>query len=342
MLFDPRPKTSRKELFDRKKELEILDRLAERGEPLILVLGIRRIGKTSLLKSFLERWNGIYIDMRGVSKTSDLYERLSRGLSVNIGKLRRFLEGIRGIKVMGLEIELKWRGRDSISLLGLLEELNKFGERFIVIFDEAQLIKPPVSIEIKNAIAYTYDHLENITIILSGSEIGLLRDFIGIENPDSPLYGRYSYELVVERFPNNLAMEFMRQGFREAELEVDERVIEEAVELFDGIVGWLVFYGRSYIDGVRDPSRIFELAVNIALREIERLSIREKMVLKAIGEGAKSWSEVRRYIMEEKGYVLPKSTLSRIIRKLEKMSIVKNYEFLDPVYRFASRRIRIG
>ncbi len=341
MLFDIRPKSSRRELFDREHELSILDRLVDRGDPLILVLGIRRIGKTSLLKSFLEEWNGIYIDMRGVSRESDLYRRFSMGLSMGIERLRRFLKNIRGIKVMGIEVELKWRGRDSISLTGLLEELNRFGERIVVVFDEAQLIRPPISSLVKNCIAYTYDHLDNITVILSGSEIGLLRDFIGIENPSSPLYGRYSYELIVRRFPRDLSLEFLEQGFHEVGLRVGREVIEEAVELFDGIVGWLVFFGRSYLDGMRNLELILDAAVNMAYEELCKLRRNEKLVLKAIADGARSWSQVRRYIEEKTCTVIPKSTLSRTIRRLEKLSIIDNYRFLDPIYMYASKRLRI-
>ncbi len=65
MLFDSRPKKSRKELFNRARKLELLDESATRGDPLIVVTRIRRIGKTSLLLSSLEEWNGFYMDMRG-------------------------------------------------------------------------------------------------------------------------------------------------------------------------------------------------------------------------------------------------------------------------------------
>jgi len=339
VLFDLRPKSSRSELFDREKELEVLDRAADRGDPLVLVLGIRRIGKTSLLKSFLESWSGIYIDMRGVRKLADLYNEIARGISSRIDRLRKLIEGIRGVRVAGLEIEIRWRGRDSISLLGLLQELDRRGERIVVVFDEVQLARVPIAIEIRNAIAYAYDHLENITIVLSGSEIGLLRDFIGIENPSSPLYGRYALELHVERFSRDLSIEFLEKGFRELGISVDRSVIEEAVELFDGIVGWLVFFGRAYVDGVRDMGRVMDLAIELALEELAKLSKREKLVLKAIACGAKSWSAIRRFVEEHEGVTIPKAALTRTIRRLERLSIVKNYEFLDPVYREAAKRL---
>jgi len=339
MLFDLRPKSSRKDLFNREKELEFLDNAVERGDPLILVLGIRRIGKTSLLKSFLENWTGVYIDMRGVLRTADLYERISEGLSFGIRRLKRYLESIRGVRVLGLEVEVKWKGRDSISLSGLLEELDRFGERIVVIFDEVQWIRPPILMEVKSSIAYAYDNLENISIILSGSEIGLLKSFVGVDNSNSPLYGRYLLELMVERFSRDLSIEFLRQGFNELNVNVDGSVIEEAVDLFDGIVGWLVFFGRSYVDGVRDLNRILDIAIQLALNEINKLNKRERLVLKAIAEGAKSWSSVRRYVEEKMGVTIPKSSLTRTIKKLEKLSIVKNYEFLDPIYERASKKL---
>jgi len=51
VLFDERLKENRRKLIDREKELEQLK--ANMNRPLILLTGIRRIGKTSLLKVFL-------------------------------------------------------------------------------------------------------------------------------------------------------------------------------------------------------------------------------------------------------------------------------------------------
>ncbi|WP_243671026.1 ATP-binding protein [Vulcanisaeta sp. JCM 16161] len=216
-LFDPRPKSSRSELFDRVDELEILDKSV--GRPLIVVLGIRRIGKTSLVKSFLEPYNGIYIDLRGAATHLDLYERLSEGLSNGLSKLRRIIEGIRGIRIMEFGVEIRWRGTDSISLLGLLEELNRRGQ-FIVVLDEVQDAKPPISAELRRVLAYTYDHLSNITVVLSGSEVRLLSDFIGVDNPESPLYGRYFIEVDVRRFSRDESLDFLRLGFRQEVLSL--------------------------------------------------------------------------------------------------------------------------
>ncbi|MGC8600538.1 MAG: ATP-binding protein, partial [Nitrososphaeria archaeon] len=51
MLFDERPKVNRSDLFDREMELnELKEKL---DKPLLLLTGIRRIGKTSVLNVFL-------------------------------------------------------------------------------------------------------------------------------------------------------------------------------------------------------------------------------------------------------------------------------------------------
>lgn len=341
MLFDPRPKASRDELFDREVELSILDRLAERGGPLALVLGIRRIGKTSLLKSFLSEWTGVYVDVRGVRTRADLFRVVGEGLSLS-RRVRRLLEGVRGIRVSLSGVEIRWRGRDSISLAGLLHELGRSGERVVVVFDEAQALRPPISAEVREAIAYAYDNVPTVSVILSGSEVGLLRDFVGVDDPDSPLYGRYALELGVRRFSPDESAEFLREGFTEEGVEVPEDIIEEAVKTFDGIVGWLVYFGRMYVDGVRDISRVVEAAVETALKELMNLRERERLVLKAIAEGARTWSSVRAYVEEVEGTSIPKASLSRTIKKLEKLSIIHNYEFLDPIYEKAAKRLRRG
>ncbi|WP_054837408.1 ATPase [Metallosphaera hakonensis] len=66
MLFDTEPKTSLSDLFDREEEVEKLKRGL--NERLILVLGIRRIGKSSLILSTLNSLgiDYVFIDVRKV------------------------------------------------------------------------------------------------------------------------------------------------------------------------------------------------------------------------------------------------------------------------------------
>jgi hypothetical protein len=277
--------------------------------------------------------------LRGVYRSIELQERITDSINSSIGILRRILEGIRGISFAGFSVEIKWKGSDSISLVGLLSEINRKTNNFILALDEVQATKPPVSAQLRNLLAYGYDNFENINFIVAGSEIGLLRDFLGIERPDSPLYGRDIYEINVERLTREEAKEFLMRGFKEEGLNPPANIIEEALNYFDGIIGWLALFGRKYADGIRDLKDLKEIAINLALDELKKLSFRERLVLKAIASSSNSWVQVRRYIEEKEGITLPKATLSRLIEKLEKLSIVKDYRFLDPIYKEASFRL---
>jgi AAA+ ATPase superfamily predicted ATPase len=277
--------------------------------------------------------------LRGVYRSIELQERITDSINSSIGILRRILEGIRGISFAGFSVEIKWKGSDSISLVGLLSEINRKTNNFILALDEVQATKPPVSAQLKNLLAYGYDNFENINFIVAGSEIGLLRDFLGIERPDSPLYGRDIYEINVERLTREEAKEFLMRGFKEEGLNPPANIIEEALNYFDGIIGWLALFGRKYADGIRDLKDLKEIAINLALDELKKLSFRERLVLKAIASSSNSWVQVRRYIEEKEGITLPKATLSRLIEKMEKLSIVKDYRFLDPIYKEASFRL---
>ncbi|WP_366940168.1 hypothetical protein [Thermococcus sp.] len=50
LYFDERPKSRREDLYDRERELEEMLASIESRKPLIVLKGIRRLGKTSLLQ----------------------------------------------------------------------------------------------------------------------------------------------------------------------------------------------------------------------------------------------------------------------------------------------------
>ena len=86
---------------------------------------------------------------------------------------------------------------------------------------------------------------------MTGSEVGLLFDFLKFNAPNAPLFGRYHHDIVLGRFSPELSAEFLRRGFDEGEVKVSEREIKGAIEELDGIVGWLALYG--YVRGMKMP-----------------------------------------------------------------------------------------
>lgn len=120
MLFDPRPKERREEIFDREKELEsILNGMNE--YPISLIIGIRRVGKSSLLKVALNEYSGIgiYMDTRrlysagsGSISSAMLVDEITRIL---LGKGRvGFLRGIKVEEINLLGLHLKPRNQPGL------------------------------------------------------------------------------------------------------------------------------------------------------------------------------------------------------------------------------------
>jgi len=183
--------------------------------------------------------------------------------------------------------------------------------------------------------------MTEINFILTGSEVGLLYDFLGIEDPSSPLYGRYIHEVRLERFDDQKSLEFLERGFEEAGVKVPQELLNQAVGELDGIPGWLTFFGNSYLAGKKDLSSIKEAAIQLALEELKNLlrgrSSRFSLVLRGIAEGRRSWTEVKRYVEEKEGRTISSSVLQNVLETLEKMSLVKDYTFLDPIYEEASK-----
>jgi len=58
-----------------------------------------------------------------------------------------------------------------------------------------------------------------------------------------------------------------------------------------------------------------------------------------VAEGLGSWSRIKRYVEEREGVTLSSSILANVINSLEDMSIIRDYRFLDPVYREASLKL---
>ena len=194
--------------------------------------------------------------------------------------------------------------------------------------------------ELLAAIAYAYDSLEGLSFVFTGSEVGLLHDFLGLDDYSSPLYGRIYEEVEVKPFRRELSREFLRRGFDEVGMNVPEEEINTAVEELDGIPGWLVEFGFHYWKR-GDFERALDMTMRKAralireeLLELEKRSGRYSLILRAVAMGLASWSSIKDYV-EAKAGPVTNARLSDLLRNLEKMGWVTRkegkYRIIDPV-----------
>ena len=359
MYFDERPKSRREDLYDRGRELEEMLVSIESRKPLILLKGTRRLGKTSLLRVALNEANvpHVIVDLRGVNPNSrrDLYLRFQAALNEYFSKnaplfarLKNKLKIIDGVSLSGIGVSLSWKNPETLySLISALE-----GEGFVIAFDEVQEIRGPAGKELASLIAHFYDYGET-TFILTGSEIGLLYDFLGVENPEAPLYGRVFHEIELSRFSREQSLDFLRKGFEQAGVDAPEEVLEKAVDRLDGIVGWLVKFGViSLRKGLRQEiiDKVLEEASRLALTELERFLEKRPLarkryltVLQAIASGKNTWSELKRELEGKEKREIEDATLARLLNALLKASFIEKrvegrnvtYHIADPVLEFA-------
>jgi AAA+ ATPase superfamily predicted ATPase len=175
-----------------------------------------------------------------------LAEMLGSGISSLLRRYRGIGAGIsrvRGVTAAGPSVLIE-PSRAGGTLQELLSALNRWAEergaRVVLAFDEAQLLGG-FRLKFPSLFAYIYDQLDHIQVILTGSEVGLLYDMLKLEDPASPLYGRYVEEVRLKRIDEARALEFLQLGFREAGLRPKGEDLARAVEQLDGIIGWLAF-----------------------------------------------------------------------------------------------------
>jgi len=360
MLFMDRPAERPEELFDRREEVEQLRRAAA-ARQLALVVGMRRIGKTSVVKAGTYGRPRIYIDARSFEERpyisyADLLEALRRELRRLLPmhkRLGELLAKVRGVSVAGVEVRFE-AGRSAPGLSELLQVLDEWagdrGERLLLIIDEAQELAKLKGRQILPALGYAYDNLKNLSMVLTGSKAGLLLRFLGLEDPESPLYGRYAERIELRPFTREQALEYLEEGFRQAGASVDAGLLEAAVEALGGVVGWLAYFG---LNALWDPATALEATVRrateIAAEEFCNFvrymgSRRYIPVAKLAAARGARWSDVKRLLQAEEGRPIGDSEVTKLLRKLVDYGFLEKrgevYAVPDPILRRALQDVQ--
>jgi len=284
----------KKDFFDREREIEELKDVITHND-FAAVLGIRRIGKTSLVKVTLNElpdYVTLTINLgRLGSKKSYPMETFSKlfleGAAEVIrkhtfaGKVSKIIANRLGINPEDI-LELNWikigvklrefKTEDVDEVIRALDSIARDNKKGLVIFiDEVQNIKKVKGFDIGSFFHDIYEWCENTVVIVSGSFIGVAEEILNQVEEEKPFYGRKFFRIKLERFDEVKSKEFLRRGFEEENVKVDEKVIDEAVRLFDGIPGWLALFGRSYSYSVKHTHPIdIRVIVKEAAKQVSK------------------------------------------------------------------------
>ncbi|MGC8543685.1 MAG: AAA family ATPase [Vulcanisaeta sp.] len=350
MLFDPKPKERREDLFDRDDELNRLR--AGLNYPVILLLGIRRSGKSSLVKVLMNEMKDviwIYLDLRkyeGYTYITYKYllSEFERALNTWPKFLRELLRGIRGVVISGsgFEVRLSW-GRDRVELADLFDRLSSIGERegrrVVIVFDESQELRKLKGFNILYPLAYAYDNLR-LSFVFTGSQIGMVYRFLRLKDPNSPLFGRAMFEVRVNPFTREQSIEFLKTGFREVGISVNDGVLESVYDELGGIPGWLTYYGFNYLQFNNHEEaikRTLEYAVQLVRQEFEnflrgREEARERYyAIMGLCKSGCRWSDVKRILEAREGYRVDDKKITELLQNLVDASfLIKEGDIYRP------------
>lgn len=356
MLFDPEPKKEKRDFYDREAELhELLESIEK--EKFVVIQGIRRLGKSSLLNVALAESKRPFVklDLREVYFTHGSVSRfhLYRAFSQELSELSRahrlasWLETVRGIKIAGFEIQLDWRERGA-SLTDVFRVMDGWAsahkKRVVIAIDEAQYLRLAGRTRYDGLLAWAIDNLDNLVFVLTGSQVGVLQDFLGIEDPRSPLYGRHVRIIKLGRFSREQAVDFLKRGFKEAGVRQPD--LEGVVDALDGLIGWLTLYGHTCVSERKAELEWFlKMAAKLAAEEskkILRWSDRYQVVLRAIASGALRWSEIYERTSVKFGPI-SKSDLTYLLDNLVKFGYLErredgSFSIPDPVVKYMATK----
>lgn len=363
MLFDERPKDNLRDLYDMRSELKLIRSAAKKGSPLVVIVGLRRTGKTSLLLTALKKLPNpaVVVDLgvlagKPYATKRDLLQELERAFNtlyearVSLGKrMFNWLKRVRGISVSTSGLSLSWGGKDPVDLGTLFDELNswasKEGQRALLAFDEAQELRKMAGVDMTKLLAHIYDYCRNLSIFLTGSAVGLLYDFLGFQDPKAAMYGRHRTEVQLKRLPDHMARDFLLRGFKQTKLQASRAIIDRAIKELDGIIGWLTLYGATCIrTGVSEEAidETLEAGKALARQEFENfLKGREvamrryETIIRHLSRGPSSWSAIKRAIEAVEGRTINDRNITDLLTTLVKAGFVERsaevYDLADPM-----------
>ena len=168
--------------------------------------------------------------------------------------------------------------------------------------------------------------------------------FLRVDDPEAPLYGRPYVEVRAGRLSEERSKRFLLEGFRQYGVEVSEEEVEEAIRQFDGVIGWLTYFGYSKVIGGEGLQSIVDKASRLALSELEHAlkvygvaegRYREALRVIALAQPAR-WAQIKRWVEARMGRI-PNNTLASIIKNLVDSGFVEKalegYVISDPMLR---------
>jgi AAA+ ATPase superfamily predicted ATPase len=318
--FDTRPKEDRALIYGRDTELKDINKQLDGGF-WTLIVGARRVGKTSILKVVSKERNGLFIDASTCITVSDLGNRLIDAISTGI-KTKITVD----IKIVKAEFEKR-------PLRTLEQFLNGLPEITIAL-DEVQNLNDPTFTKLLSVV---YNECK-IKFMFSGSATGMMKRLLS----DPSMLGRPTQQVDIEPFDTSTSKGFLENGFALCRIEYKVSEVDDTVETLGRVPGWLSYYGAKRSQGISHENSINQVKKNakaVLNDELKNLGPLELAIIKAVSSFDKggSWTEMKALSGANYGKRPDDKSLKRSIDGLINMKLVRKtddkYVLVDPLYK---------
>lgn len=372
--FEEGPKTRKQDFFNYSEEFaRMLSSLVE-GRRMILVKGRRRTGKTSMLLSCLNEFAHPYlvIDGRAFSASTQvrreefikMFEDVLNGFLRQEKRLAaKILDALKHVQGVELSagtppgLSLRWgpRPQDAVNIASIFDALSteavKQKTTFVVALDEAQELRKIMRYDFTSLLAHAYDYCRGLQFVVTGSEVGMLNNFLRVGEPSSPMYGRAMVEIELRGMDKEKSIEYLRCGFKEMGMRVSNHMVESICHRFDGIIGWLTYAGFK----AREVKSIDEETLDDVARKASGLAAAEfknflnlyrserySIVMKHLARGGATWSEIKKTVEVREGVTVGQGNITKLLSTLEDAGFIAKgsdglYSIIDPILAEAAK-----
>jgi AAA+ ATPase superfamily predicted ATPase len=312
LLFDLKPKDSRKDFYDRRNTIDEIVRLLKHGSWLV-VLGSRMVGKTSVIKvacSDLPRgYSYVYLNLWGVKSAGSFLEALAHGISESrtlYEKIKNNLKRVEEFSVGPDSFSIRIAREPMTRIWDIIAAMGTLKHDTVLILDEVQELYP-VSGQILALLANIFNTYKNITFVFTGSMVGVVRSLLEPKE-ESPMYGRPPAKVDIHPFEHTDSIKFLQTGFKQYNVSMENSKIEEAVGVLGNMPGWLTMYGnfvavrrlshqKALQETKKQATKIIKSELDHFLKGKDKIAYIQ--ALKACVIGA-SWSDVKTAINVKK------------------------------------------
>lgn len=198
-LFDTRPKRERSLLYGREDDLKEIERIIDGGFWAVLI-GPKRIGKTSLATVLTHSCGGIYLDVSSVLTVKELGLRLIDEIAG--GRFKT--EGEIDIKVFRLTMKRE-------PILTFEKVIRQLGNRLIAL-DEVQRLNDRM---LPRILSTLYNETK-IKLLFTGSATGLIKTMA----ESAEIQGKPIEEKEISPFSRNTSVAFLETGFQRGKIKL--------------------------------------------------------------------------------------------------------------------------